>query len=75
MPNVIRDKVYSFLVKFGNSLELAEKLQLSLKHSSLRDQMGESGGQRVLTVNNWETLIEKYKKMYESVKCRFSQKE
>jgi len=29
--------------------------------------MGENGRQHVLTVNNWKNLIEKYKKVYESV--------
>jgi glycosyltransferase involved in cell wall biosynthesis len=67
MPDIIRDGVNGFLVKFGDSLELAEKLQLLLKKPSFREQMGENGRQHVLTVNNWENLIERYKKVYENV--------
>jgi glycosyltransferase involved in cell wall biosynthesis len=67
MSDVIRDGVDGFLVKFSDSLELAEKLQLLLKSPSLRERMGENGRQRVLTVNNWENLIERYKKVYENV--------
>jgi len=65
MPDVIRDGVDGFLVKFGDSLELAEKLLFLLKNSSVREKMGENGKQRIFTVNNWENLIEKYKEVYE----------
>jgi glycosyltransferase involved in cell wall biosynthesis len=67
IPDVIRDGVDGFLVKFGDSLELAEKLLFLWKNPSIREKMGENGKQRILTTNNWKNLIEKYKEIYENV--------
>jgi len=66
IPEVIRDGIDGFLVKFGDSLDLAEKLIL-LRNSSLREYLGENGRNRIFTINNLENLIEKYKYIYETV--------
>ncbi len=47
IPDVVIDNVTGYLIDFGNSQKLAEKIILLLKNVTLCDQMGKAGQKRV----------------------------
>jgi glycosyltransferase involved in cell wall biosynthesis len=67
IPEVIRDGVDGFLVKFNDATELAQKLLLLLKDEALRKKLGLNGKLRVLEKHDLKITINKIKSVYEQV--------
>lgn len=66
IPFIVKDSENGFLVEYGNSERLAERIIQLLKDEKLRDEMGKKGretAKRFSTIKNAEKVYETYKQV------------
>ena len=66
IPEILTDGQEGFLVEYGNSELLADKLTTLLKDKDLREKMGQAGRERARTYD-WETIAEQTVQVYKQV--------
>ncbi|MFN3301425.1 MAG: glycosyltransferase family 4 protein [Patescibacteria group bacterium] len=60
-----------FLVKVGNSDDLAEKIEILLVNKNLAKKMGEAGRKKVLEKYYWKKIVKKLEELYKNIKLSF----
>ena len=69
VPAVVDDGIDGFLVPFGDSEALAEKIQMLLDSPDLRRKTGKRGCDKVLDKYTWEIQYAKLKELYVRLGC------
>jgi|TARA_B100001964_G_scaffold245808_1_gene336690 glycosyltransferase involved in cell wall biosynthesis len=67
MPEIIRDGIDGYLVKFGNTKELAEKIMYLYKNPKLRMDMGNNGKKKVLKEYTWDIVSKNLESIYNNI--------
>jgi glycosyltransferase involved in cell wall biosynthesis len=67
MPEIIRDGIDGYLVKFGNTKELAEKIMYLYKNPKLRVEMGNNGKKKVLKEYTWDIVSKNLESIYNNI--------
>ena len=67
IPSVVQDEVDGLLVPPRNASALADAILRLLEDESLRHRLGESGRQKVLEHYTWETVVARFRQVYEGV--------
>lgn len=68
----IKDFYNGVLVRPGDSKDLADKICILLSDRKLRFRLGQNAYEYVKRNHNWDTLVDKYIKMYDEVMNSFS---
>ena len=72
VPEVIEDGKDGFLVPFGDSEALAERLENLLDNTELRGEMGRIGMEKVLAKYTWDIQYNKLKELYIRLGCNIN---
>jgi glycosyltransferase involved in cell wall biosynthesis len=67
MREVISNGSDGFLVKFGNTEDLARKITMLLNEDHLRREMGAQGYQKVIRNHNWKSITNNIINLYETI--------
>jgi len=60
LKQIVVDKETGFLVKPGDADDLAQKLEILLNNSNLRNKMGKKARERAEERYDWGKIIKKY---------------
>ncbi len=64
VPEIISDSVDGYLVGFGDTATLAERIQFLLEHPEIAGKMGQAGRRKALAEHTWDSKIAKIAAIY-----------